>query len=473
MRLPQVTVLSESEVRAIDEAAVGLLGDVGLSMGSQKARDILREAGADVHDEIVRFPERLVRNAVESAPRHFDIHDRRGSATSTLGQSQPLVASGHNAVYVLDSAHGDRRPSTKDDIGRFARLSDALGEIDVVGIQAMPQDVPPRSSLLHAADACWRNSTKHLYFSPDAPDVAEAIIDMAEAVSAATVSETRNVICQLSPTSPLFWEAGAVEALMITAERGCPCCFLPEPFSGVTSPITLAGLITMNVAETLGGLTLQQSIQPGAPAVFGSAWTTFDMRAANVLIAAPEPVLCRLAGAQMGRFYGLPTHSIGFDSDNHCYDEQMGMEKLATTFAPLAAGIDLVVNAGMFATGLTVSLAQLVADAETAGYLRRILRGIEVSEETIGLDAVRRVGPRGNFMTDEHTLAHLRGGEHWEPSILCRERYENWCDRARADLLETADVRARQLLHEHSVEPLPEKTAAELDGIIARFEAKL
>ncbi len=122
------------------------------------------------------------------------------------------------------------------------------------------------------------------------------------------------------------------------------------------------------------------------------------MKYGTVLISTPEATLCRIAGVQLARFYNVPSHTIGPDSDAHLHDEQNGWEKITSTLNGLGAGVDLLVNAGMFDTGLTVSLEQLVIDNEIVGWVRRYLEGIEVTEETIAVDTIDKVGPKGNFL---------------------------------------------------------------------------
>jgi len=258
-------------------------------------------------------------------------------------------------------------------------LSDYLPDIDIVGVEAMPQDVKAESSLLHAVDAVFNNTEKHVFFSPERKEVLIPIFDIANIViDDGNLGERSPVTCQLSPTSPLTWEKGAVEALIETARRGVPLCILPQPFAGVSSPYTLAGLLTVHNAELLSGIVLSQLINPGAPIIYGSAWSTFDMRTMNVLIGTPETVLLRLAGSQMAEFYHMPYHTIAPDTDAHTLDEQLAWEKFGTAWGSYLAHSDLVVNGGMFSTGLTVSFEQLVVDNELFSYIKRLSSGIRV-----------------------------------------------------------------------------------------------
>ena len=475
MKLQKYQVLSDAEVKQIHAASLRVLERTGMEILDDRLLEILAAAGATVDkgSHRVTIPARLVEQALSSVPSTITMHTRRGEPCMELGSGRAYAASGHNAVFVADSLDGkDRRPSTKQDIENFARLSDALDNLSMVGIEAMPQDVMPAASLVHAADAAFSGTTKPIYFSPESAEVTAAIIKIADAVAGGKAAERPVAICQLSPTSPLTWETGAAAALIEVAESGIPFAILPEPYTGVSAPYTLAGILVIHNSEMLASIVMQQLINKGAPAIYAGAWTNFDMRRASVAIGTPEAALLRCAGSQMAKLYRMPCHCIGPDTDAQCLDEQMAWEKMMTALCSLGGGIDLIVNAGMFATGMTVSTAQLVLDNEMLGMVLRLLQGIEVSEETLAVDVIEEVGPRGDFLATEHTIRHLRTGEHWLPDVSNRVGFDVWLNAGGRTVAETAQERAQDLLGSHTVEPLPDDVCSAIRSIIDDFEAE-
>jgi trimethylamine--corrinoid protein Co-methyltransferase len=264
-----------------------------------------------------------------------------------------------------------------------------------------------------------------------------------------------------------------VEALISTARAGVPCCLLPQPYAGVTAPITLAGLLTVHNAEVLSGIVIAQLVHPGLPIIYGSAWTTFEMKEAHVMLGTPEAAMLRVAGAQMARHYRMPYHTTGPDSEPHVHDEQNGWERMMTLIAALGGGVDLLVNAGMFAAGMTVSFEQLVLDNEMVGIVRRLLTGMAVTEDSLATESIDRVGPGGHFMMEDDTLRHLRSGEHWEKIVSSRTVHEKWRLRGEPDVAVNARRHAREVLDTHRVTALPGATEQRLDAIIAAFENKV
>ena len=234
-------------------------------------------------------------------------------------------------------------------------------------------------------------------------------------------------ISQLSSTSPLYWEHGVLEAIMDTVPTGVPLAILPEPIAGFTAPFTLAGLVTMNNAECLSGLVMIQLLRRGAKFLYANSWTTFDMRVAAALVGSTETTICRIAGAQLAHFYKLPCHTTAPNSDNHAHDEQNAWEKTFSQFCSVAAGNDLIVNCGMFATGMTCSHEQLLMDEEISAMSRRIAAGMLVNSETIAADLIKQIGPRGeSYLTADHTLHWLRSKEYIQPRLSVRGNRTVW-----------------------------------------------
>lgn len=475
--LNHYAVLSPSEVEAIHEASLELLERVGLEVLSPAARDVLAGGGARVEAHRVRFPRSLVEACLARVPATITLYDRTGRPAVTLGGERTVVASGHNATFVLDPG-GTRRPATCRDVAEFARVADALPNLPVVAIEAMPQDVPPATSLVHAYRHAVANTTKPIYWSTESLRVTVAILEMMEIASGWTQDERPTGVCQLSPTSPFYWEHGAADAVIAVAQRGVPLSVLPQPMTGVSAPLTLAGTLTVHNAETLSGVVLSQLVRPGTPAIYGAAWTTFDMRRGSALISRPEAALMRIAGAQLARRYAMPSHCIGPDTDAHAHDEQQGWEKMLTLLAAHLGGVNLVVNAGMFATGMTCSLAQLVIDDELAGQCARFRQGIAAGPESIAAEVIAAVGPRGTYLMEPHTLRHLKGDpqagiapELRETDLPCAASFETWQSAGAPTVEQTAYARAAAILAAHQPQPLPEDIAAALDRHVRQVEA--
>lgn len=449
MQLAPLTVLSGAEIRAIHEASLDILEHTGVKVLSAAMLDFLEERSLPVDREagLVRLPKNRVEDALATVPPQFELFDREGQPAFVLGDGTPKIAAGHNAVFWLDSDTGETRPSTVADVEQFARLCEGLPNIDMIGIPVMPQNVPvAQSTLLYGVKACIENSRKPLFFSTDNAPVNRAVIALLEAVYPGALAERPYGISQLSPTSPLFWERGAIDALRETVERGVPLAILPEPIAGFSAPYTLAGLLTVNNAECLSGIVFAQLLRPGAKVLYANSWTTVDMRSGHALVGSAETSACRIAGAQLARFYHVPSHTTAPNSDNHAHDEQNAWEKTLSTFCAVAAGNDLIVNCGMFATGMTCSHEQLLMDEEISAMSRRVAQGIEVNPDTLAVDLIKEIGPRGTgYLESPHTMHWLRSNEYFLPRLAVRGPFASWKARGGMDTCQLAREAVRAL----------------------------
>ncbi len=474
MRLSRAEVLSSNEIEKIDSASKEILEETGVKVLSEKVLDIYKKGGAkvDYENKIVKIPEKIVDRYIKSAPSEYKLYGRDGDNFLNFGKNLGYSASGHNAIYILDTKTMERRPSTKEEVGNFAKISDALSNIHVVGVQAMPQDVFSKSSILHAVDIVLNNTSKHIFFSPENVNEAKVLIKMLKIISGEEdLAKSPVATCQLSPISPLTWSEGTAEAVVEIAKSGIPLCILPQPYCGVTSPITLAGTLTSNNVEEISALVLAQIVNEGSPFVYGEAWTTFEMNKGTVLIGTPERNLLSVAGAQIARYYNLPSHCIAFDTDANIYDEQNGFEKIFTVIATLQSGINLIVNAGMFSTGMTVSYEQLVVDHEIATFVYRYLEGITVNRDTIAKEVIENVGQHKDYMMQPHTLKYIHSGEHASYKVSNRDVYDNWKSSGKPSIIDNARKVAEEIIKEYEPKPLSKDKKDKLKDIIASYES--
>jgi len=476
MKLVTMTVLSEPEIRQIHEASVDILANVGVKVLSGHMRESLAVKGLHIDPaaKTVRFPRAVLEDALAACPSRFEVFDREGNPAFVLGDGAPKIAAGHNAVFWLDSDSGATRSSTVADVERFARICEQLPAIDMIGIPVMPQDVDvPQLSLLHGVRACIENSRKPIFFSTDRRDVNRGCIELLRAAFAGDLDKQVYGISQLSPTSPLFWEETVCETILDTLTTNVPLAILPEPNAGVSAPFTLAGLLTMNNAECLSGLAMIQLLKPGHNVMYANSWTTTDMRSGAALVGSIETSICRIAGAQLARFYRVPAHTTAPNSDNHAHDEQNAWEKTFSLMAAVGAGNDLIVNCGMFATGMTYSDEQLLMDAEIASMCRRLAAGVEVTPDTIAANLIKQIGPQGDsYLTQEHTLERLRSKEYLVPDLAVRGPFASWLAGGGHDTYGLSRARAAKLAA-NPANRLDEKRRIALDAVIHKVEADM
>ncbi len=476
MELAKLKVLSEEEIKEIHESSINILENCGVKILNTRMLRFLKEKGLDVDEEklLVRFTRKSVEDALSSVPDKFEVFDRNGEFAFVLGDGVPKIAAGHNAVFWYDSDSGVTRESTVADVAAFSRICQALECIDMIGVPVMPQDVPePCATLLYGVRAVVENSTKPIYFSTDSCRVNCACTELLQAAFCGDLKNQVYGICQLSSTGPLYWEQGVMDAFFETAETGVPISLLPEPIAGISAPYTLAGLLTVSNTEALSGIVMLQLLKKGMKLMYGNSWTTTDMNSGAALVGSTETTICRIAAAQLAKLYKIPSHTTAPNSDNHEHDEQNAWEKTFSQFCAVASGHDLIVNCGMFATGLTCSNEQLLIDEEISAMSKRIAAGINVNKDTIAADVIKQIGPKGDtYLTTEHTMKWLHSDEYLRPRLSVRGPRATWVAEGNKDTYTLAKEKASKLAHTKEGQ-IDRERAAKLTEIIKDFEGTI
>jgi trimethylamine--corrinoid protein Co-methyltransferase len=387
MKPSQLYVLNEEEIRMIDDVSREVLSTDGVSIRSRELLLRLEDKGLRVdHDRyIVKFDPDQVQDVLDAAPEQIEIFSRDRSYSYKLGRKhKSRFAAEFKAIHITDVSGRERRPMCKREVAAFAKVANYLPEIDVVSPEAMPRDVPATSSILHTVDAVLSNTLKPVLFSPENDTEVSALIEMIRImVDSQRIDHNPIGTCQFSPSSPLFWNEGTIKGFMKIAEEEFPCTILPGSLAGATSPCTLASNLVRKNCEVLSGVVIAQLINRGTPLLCYNGGGQFSMRSLTALLGTPEVTLIMTAGTQLARYYKLPTHACMPCSDAHCLDQQLGIENMMLILSGILCRTDLLVNAGMFATGETSSLEQLVIDNEIMHMVRRYADGFTVDKEKI------------------------------------------------------------------------------------------
>ena len=465
MKPPYFEVLSPREVEQIDAASMNILESVGLRVNLKKARADLRTAGARVDETArsVRFPEALVRAAIERAPRSFTLYGADPDFHMTIGTEQVNFAALGTPTKIIDTETGELRPTTLEDVRNHLRIIDAADHIHNSQMDIWPNDIPMTTIHAEAILAWAQNSRKSFGMGGYGVMATEDMMRMmAIAVGGREELKRRPrffAIC--SVMSPLQMINLQIEGMYMLAEYGQPMAMSPEAMAGSTAPATLAGLLAQHNAEVLAHITLAQIIAPGTPVLYGSVSTIADMANANPALGAVETGLITAAAAQLARYYGLPCRAVGGATEAKTVDIQCALERASTLLPAVLAGVHFITCGGTLESTMTESHPLLVLDDELCGLALRLARGIEVNDDTLALELIKEVGWQGIYLDKTHTAQHYRG-EHLRPRFLRRDSREAWESKGAKTALDLARERVRDILAKHQPRVLDPATEHEL-----------
>jgi trimethylamine--corrinoid protein Co-methyltransferase len=477
---PTIRMLSEEQIKRIHNTSLDILAQTGIVIKNARARQLLLEAGAwqsdgeieDADQKRVRIPEHLVMQAVASAPSRIPMYNRLGELTMPLEADRVFFGPGSDCIFTIDLENGYRRKATAGDVERLARLCDGLEQMDFIMSMGNPSDVPAMDIYIHEFVGMIRGSVKpNIYTANNRSDMEDIYrIACAVAGSETALREKPFMMLYAESISPLLYPDDSVDKLLFCAEKGIPVTYPPSPNTGGGGPITLAGALALGNAECLAGLLLTQLVRPGTPYLYGMNTAALDMKSAIVSYGAPEWPTGMAAWCDLARFYDLPVWGAAGATDSKVVDAQAGIEASISIMAAFLTRCNLVHDVGYIEYGTTSSMEMLVIAAEIIRDVRFIMAGVEVSERTLARDAIARAKPGAGFLADDHTLDNWRWAQ-WRPALIDRNRYDRWIAQGRQDMTDRATARARQILAEHVVPPLPQAAEEAIAEIIRRRES--
>jgi trimethylamine--corrinoid protein Co-methyltransferase len=465
----KLELLSTDDIRQIHEATLDIIESVGVKYHSQTALDILEANGATVDREttVAKVPAAVVERALGSLTPAFTLGARNPDYDLPLDGEHVYISADGCGVSYRDPVTGEVRTSRKEDLANCAKVVQALDHVSATSAVVSAQDCPPETRVLHEFDACVRNSEKHSIVVSIKEDwEARSLIKMAEAMAGGAEELKRRpmfttIICTVSP---LHQERFGMDLALVLAEAGIPVSFYPMPILGATGPITIAGSAVMTNAEFVSGATLVQLAHPGAPVIHGGGPTAMYMSSGAYASNSPEAMLLRACQGHMADFYGVPSWYGAGATTAKEPGIQSAYENALAMFMAYSNGADVTFGTGLLDGSRILCLENMVVDDEILGMVKRILRGIEVSEETLAVDLIKKMGFNGNYLFDNHTRRHVR--ELWQASLGETGTYEAWQNAGGKSTTEKAREKVAEILTADGV-PFPEDLGAEFDAIIA------
>ncbi|MCJ7752862.1 MAG: trimethylamine methyltransferase family protein [Armatimonadetes bacterium] len=425
---PLLKVLSEDQIEDVYLAALQVLERTGTRIYHDEALTLLRNEGCQVTDgNLVRIPSWLVKSCLGTAPERVTIAGRDRTKRLTLEYNKVYFGTGSDCPFILDPYTNERRRYTFNDVYNAAKIAEALPNIDFHMSLGITSDVPVKSYDRHQLLAMLKGTTKPLVITAvdmnglaDQYEMACAALGGAEEFARAPL-----FVVYIEPSSPLSNSKEAVEKLLYAAEKGIPAIYTPCPMCGGTAPATLAGLMAQCLAENLTGVVLSQLKRKGAAVIIGGLVSIMDMSSTIMSYGAPEMSLLSAAMTEVTKWLRLPMFSTAGCSDSKVLDEQAAVEASISIAIAALSGANLVHDVGYLEAGLVGSFDMLVMSDEIISMVKRIVGGVVVDDEHLAIDVIDRVGPGGNFLSDDHTLKHFRT-EFWFPKLIDRSRRETW-----------------------------------------------
>ena len=449
-------ILEDEDIYEIHLAALEILENTGVVVNNAEALDMLSGAGCFIGKKnLVKMPSFLVEKALRMAPKGITLSNRDGKPAMRL--------EGHNTYFgpVVDNPifhdpfTGEYNNLVKKNLKQAALVADNLKNIDFVSYGGNASDIPEEINSREIFKEVVQYIKKPIVFNSFLVRGTTEIIEIATEIAGGPEKLRQNpfIIHYSEPTSPLIHDDEPVKNILLCADKGIPLIYIPMPMGGATAPATLSGILAQNTAEVLSGLVISQLRKEGSPFIFGGIPSIMDMSQTMIYpYGAPEMDLLTAGLTDIAHYYKLPVFgTVGCDSKSA--DQQCAIEATSSCMMSILSGNNLVHDVGQI-QGKILSLETVVMVDEIVEMLRHTLKPIKINKETLALDIIDKVGPSGNFLSEEHTLKHFRNW--WFPNLIDRTDYKQWViDSKKQTFTERLNNRVKEIIDNHEVEPLP------------------
>ncbi len=469
---PPLAGVSEDELESIHMAALEILEEIGIDFLNDEARALLGAAGAGVaaDSERVRLDRGLVEDSLGKAPKSFTLHARNPDRNLEIGGDAVVFCAMGSAPNCSD-LEGGRRPGNREDFRNLLRLGHSLNIVHVFGgYPVEPLDLHPSIRHLEALADTVKLSDKAFHgYSLGAERNRDAIeiARIARGVSAAELEREPSLITIINSNSPLKIDRPMCQGILEMARRNQVVVLTPFTLAGAMAPVTIAGALAQQNAEALAGLVLTQLARPGAPFVYGGFTSNVDMKSGAPAFGTPEYMKAALIGGQLARRYSLPYRSSNVNAAN-AVDAQAAYESVFSLWGAIMGGVNFLKHgAGWLEGGLCCSFEKMVLDADLLQMVAAFLEPLEVSDQTLAIDAVREVGPGGHFFGAAHTQARYRTA-FYAPLLSDWRNFEAWQEAGSPRAVERANQLVKEILGAYQPPPLDPAVAEELDAFVAR-----
>lgn len=447
--------LSDLDLTKIIDAAFTILETIGMGEAPDSHIRLATAKGAWLKDNgRICYPRSMVEDILDGAAKSFVLHGRDPKHDLDISGSRVHYGTGGAAVNVLDFHTGRYRETSLVDLYDFARLADHLDNVHWFTRSVVARDVLDDFALdANTVYACAAATTKHIGTSFVFGSHVKPIVQMFDAMLGEEGGFKKRPFCKvhISPVvSPLRFGEDAVSVAEAAIPEGMPVNAIMAAQSGATAPATLAGMLAQTTAEILAALIVVNLIKPGHPMIFSNWPFVVDLRTGAFACGGAEIALLNAASAQISNALSMPSGVAAGMADSKVPDAQAGYEKAVSAVACGLAGANLIYeSSGMFASLLSASFEGMVLDNDIVGTALRVVRGIEVNDETLGLEAIAEVtsGPN-HFLGHAQTLDTMQS-HYYYPEASDREPPETWEEQGSRTSWDLLKARTSEILNSH------------------------
>ncbi|MCL5073475.1 MAG: trimethylamine methyltransferase family protein [Actinobacteria bacterium] len=466
----KINILEKEEIQDIFYTSLDVMERVGVRVHNQEAIEIFKRNGCVVEEgNLVHIPSALALSGLRTVPERITLFNRIGEPAMLLEGRRTYYGSCSDCTNIIDSYTSERRQTTSADLASCARIIDSLPGIDFCESTVLAQDLPAEDRYVNQYLVMTENTTKPTLLTVSNAKDVDKIYNIASIIVGGkdNFKKRPTLIIYSQPNSPLYHTNEAIEKLLYCAKNDIPIVYTPCPISGATAPVTKAGTLVIALCETLSGIILTQLINPGTRVIMGTTISIFDMSTMIMPYGNPELQIMSAALCEIAQFLKIPVFTTAGCTDAKVLDEQAAIEITDTLLMAALSGGNLIHDSGYMESGMTTCFEILIMCNEVIMKIKKMLEGIVVNETTLMRETIGKIGPGGNFLTDESTAKFYKK-EFYFPKLFSRDSYSAWKQKGSKPFGKILNEKAVEILENHEVQKLDNKTKGDIDKILGK-----
>ena len=471
---PAMEIVSKDELESIHHASLRVLSEIGMDFTLPEARDMLKKAGASVDGERVRFDPAMIEELIASAPSEFTFHARNPENDQRIGGNAitfGTVASPPNS----SDMDGGRRTGSYQDYRNFLKLAQYFNCIGFLsGYPVEPIDVHASVRHLEALrDAVLLTDKPFHAYSLGMERIRDGIeiARIGRGISHEQLEREPSLFTIINTNSPLKLDTPMLRGILEMSSRNQIVCVTPFTLAGAMAPVTVAGALVEQNAEALAGIAFTQLVRKGAPVIYGGFTSNVDMKSGAPAFGTPEYMKATVVGGQLARRYKIP-----FRTSNTCaantVDAQAAYESVFSLWGLTMGGGNLIMHgAGWLEGGLVASFEKFVLDCDLIQMVSEFMQPLETTEDALGVEAIREVGPGGHFFGAQHTLQRYTNA-FYSPIISDWRNNQQWLAAGKPEAWQKANAVWKQALADYQEPAIDPAIREELNAFVEKRKAE-
>ncbi|MCL5985598.1 MAG: trimethylamine methyltransferase family protein [Actinobacteria bacterium] len=481
-RPSRIRFLEDSDLQKIHGAGLKLLEDPGLKVMEPEMREALKKLGAKVNDttQMVSFPSNLIEIMIEEIRKEI----AQGKTPNILNGPMASKTDGKLAakfggacIEIYDFETDTVRKPTRQELIDSIQLGEALDEVGLVGntimyIEEEGKAVDPKMQRIKTAEIVAKNTSKPASTEVWNARELEFLIEIGVVVRRSMEEYLKRpcFVTAKETITPFQLTREAGEVLVALAKRGLPVTIIPMPISGVSSPVTPASSLAIANAEILGVMAAVRAVVTGAPVAGGITSGVMNMATGSAVFGAPEAIWQDMALAELYEVVYGQDLGIGVGNIDAKYPgiEAAAEKSLKILLAYLSARTNYMV--GDLAAMTRFSAEEAIIELEIAKSIHRTFEGYEFDDKSFAIDLIRKVGPGGNFVQEDHTYENFRKAL-WHSDVFDKSLTTgNISEDKMRDILINANLKIKDILSKKERFHLSEEQEKEIDRIVKKAE---